>query len=66
MKNLAFVIASFAVTILCWGIYGPVLHWGQHGMSTTGAFALPHRSSAWASRTLASAWLCRRCCCNPR
>lgn len=34
MINLAFVIASFAVTILAWGIYGPVLHWGQHDMST--------------------------------
>lgn len=39
MKNLAFVIASFAVTIVCWGIYGPVLHWGQHGMSTVGGYA---------------------------
>lgn len=39
MKNLALVIASFAVTILCWGVYGPVLHWGQHAMSTTGGFA---------------------------
>ncbi len=37
--NLLFVIASFAVTILAWGIYGPVLHWGQHGMSTTGGMA---------------------------
>lgn len=39
MKNLALVIASFAVTILCWGMYGPVLHWGQHAMSTTGGHA---------------------------
>jgi MFS family permease len=39
MKNLALVIASFAVTILCWCIYGPVLHWGQHAMSTTGGNA---------------------------
>lgn len=39
MKNLAFVIASFAVTILCWGLYGPVLHWGQHAMSSTGSLA---------------------------
>ncbi len=39
MKNLVFVIASFAATILCWGIYGPVLHWGQHAMSTTGGNA---------------------------
>ncbi|TWU21897.1 hypothetical protein [Bythopirellula polymerisocia] len=37
--NLLFVIASFAVTILAWGIYGPVLHWGQHGMSTVGGMA---------------------------
>ena len=37
--NLLFVIASFAVTILAWGIYGPVLHWGQHAMSTTGGMA---------------------------
>lgn len=37
--NLLFVIASFAVTILAWGMYGPVLHWGQHAMSTTGGMA---------------------------
>ena len=37
--NLLFVIASFAVTILAWGMYGPVLHWGQHAMSTTGGIA---------------------------
>ncbi len=39
MKNLLFVVASFAVTILAWGVYGPVLHWGQHDMSTSGGFA---------------------------
>ncbi|MAT69463.1 MAG: hypothetical protein CMJ58_08040 [Planctomycetaceae bacterium] len=40
MRSLIFVIASFAVTILCWGIYGPVLHAGQAGMSTVpGEFA---------------------------
>lgn len=39
MKNLALVIASFAVTILAWGMYGPVLHWGQHDMSTSGGMA---------------------------
>lgn len=33
MRSLLFVIASFAITILCWGVYGPVLHWGQHGMA---------------------------------
>jgi hypothetical protein len=26
------VIASIALTAFCWGIYGPVLHWGQAGM----------------------------------
>jgi hypothetical protein len=39
MKNLTLVIASFAVAILCWGVYGPVLHWGQHAMSTIGGNA---------------------------
>lgn len=33
------VVASFLLTILCWGIYGPVLHNGQHDMSTIGGFA---------------------------
>lgn len=28
------VIATLALTILCWGMYGPVLQWGQAGMST--------------------------------
>jgi MFS family permease len=31
---MLFVVASFLVTVFCWGIYGPVLHWGQAGMST--------------------------------
>jgi hypothetical protein len=35
MRNLLFITASFGLTILCWGIYGPVLHWGQEGMATT-------------------------------
>lgn len=35
MRGMLFVVASFAVTILCWGIYGPVLHMGQAGMSTS-------------------------------
>lgn len=39
VMNLLFVIASFAVTILAWGMYGPVLHWGQHEMSTVGGIA---------------------------
>lgn len=34
MRNLALVILCFCITILCWGIYVPVLQWGQAGMST--------------------------------
>lgn len=34
MRSLLFVVASFAVTILAWGLYGPVLHWGQSAMVT--------------------------------
>ena len=40
MRSLLFVIGSFLVTILAWGVYGPVLIWGQHDMSTVGALAL--------------------------
>jgi hypothetical protein len=32
MEKFALVIMSIATTALCWGIYGPVLHWGQAGM----------------------------------
>jgi len=39
MRSILFVVASFAVTILCWGLYGPVLHFGQHDMSTVGKYA---------------------------
>ena len=39
MRSLLLVVASFAVTILAWGLYGPVLHWGQAGMSTVGGYA---------------------------
>ncbi|MEO1496693.1 MAG: hypothetical protein AAFV43_06040 [Planctomycetota bacterium] len=34
MRGLLFVIASFGVTILAWGLYGPTLHVGQADMST--------------------------------
>ena len=37
MRSLLFVVASFTITILCWGVYLPVLHLGQHAMSTSGA-----------------------------
>ncbi len=39
MRSILLVIASFAITILAWGLYGPVLHWGQHEMSTIGKYA---------------------------
>jgi hypothetical protein len=32
MRSLLLVIFSFGITILCWGLYGPVLHFGQEGM----------------------------------
>ena len=35
MRSLLFVVASFCVTILCWGVYLPTLHVGQAAMSTT-------------------------------
>ncbi len=40
MRSLLFVVGSFVVTILAWGVYGPVLHWGQRDMSTVGGLAL--------------------------
>ena len=39
MRSMLFVVTSFLVTILAWGVYGPVLHWGQHGMSTVDGLA---------------------------
>ncbi|QDU87833.1 hypothetical protein Pla175_12000 [Pirellulimonas nuda] len=39
MRSMLFVVVSFALTVLCWGLYGPVLHEGQHLMSTDGGFA---------------------------
>jgi len=48
MRNLLLVILSFGVTILCWGLYGPVLHWGQEGM-----FVLPEGAAEVAGPQLA-------------
>lgn len=33
MRGMLLVIASFLLTVFCWGMYGPVLHEGQSGMS---------------------------------
>jgi MFS family permease len=34
MRSLLFVVVSFCITILCWGVYLPTLHVGQEEMST--------------------------------
>lgn len=34
MRNTALLIGSIAITVLSWGLYGPVLRSGQEGMST--------------------------------
>ena len=34
MKPLLYIIISIATTAVCWGIYGPVLHWGQAAMGS--------------------------------
>jgi hypothetical protein len=34
MRSLLFVVVSFCVTVLCWGVYLPALHVGQEEMST--------------------------------
>ncbi|MCC6494340.1 MAG: hypothetical protein IT424_15115 [Pirellulales bacterium] len=36
MRSLLLVVASFFVTILGWGLYVPMLRWGQVEMSTSG------------------------------
>ncbi len=33
MKPSLSVLASIGLTAICWGVYGPVLHWGQEAMS---------------------------------
>lgn len=39
MRSMLFVVSSFLVTIVAWGMYGPVLHWGQEGMATGAGLA---------------------------
>ncbi len=34
MRNTLILFAAIALTVLCWGMYGPTLHAGQVGMST--------------------------------
>ncbi|MEM6330358.1 MAG: hypothetical protein AAF790_08920 [Planctomycetota bacterium] len=36
MRGLLFVVLSFGVTVCAWGVYGPVLHWGQGEMAGEG------------------------------
>ncbi|MEO2050016.1 MAG: hypothetical protein ABGX16_25960 [Pirellulales bacterium] len=40
MRSLLLIVASFIVTVFAWGIYGPVLHWGQEGMKAEGVMEL--------------------------
>ncbi len=40
MRSILLVVASFAITILAWGLYGPVLHWGQAAMVTEAGHAM--------------------------
>ena len=40
MRSIHLVVTSFTVTILAWGLYGPVLHWGQAGMVTDAGLEL--------------------------
>lgn len=32
MQPLILMLCSIAITAVCWGIYGPILHWGQAEM----------------------------------
>jgi hypothetical protein len=34
MRNTLLLFVSIALTVVCWGMYGPVLQTGQAGMST--------------------------------
>ena len=43
MRSILLVIASFAITILAWGLYGPVLHLGQAAMVTEEGRAMGER-----------------------
>lgn len=45
MKGMLTVILFIALTALCWGVYGPVLHEGQHGMGAE--VAGKHLNSVW-------------------
>lgn len=40
MRSLLLLIASIAATAFCWGVYGPVLHHGQHDMASAEALAM--------------------------
>jgi hypothetical protein len=45
MKGMLTVFMFIALTALCWGVYGPVLHEGQHGMG--GEVGDKHVNSLW-------------------
>ena len=35
MKHFMFITLSIASTVLCWGMYGAILHWGQDAMANS-------------------------------
>lgn len=35
LMSYGFIAVSIAATIVCWGVYGPILHWGQSGMENS-------------------------------
>jgi hypothetical protein len=35
MKGMLAVLLSILITVICWGVYGPVLHNGQHDMGSS-------------------------------
>ena len=35
MRLILLVMAGISLTVLCWGMYGPVLHRGQYGLQET-------------------------------
>ncbi len=45
MKGMLTVFLFIGLTALCWGVYGPVLHEGQHGMGAE--VAGKHINSLW-------------------
>ena len=52
MRNTLLLAGSIALTILCWGTYGPVVQWGQQGMSTVAGQVDRHAAGHFGSALL--------------